>query len=74
MFKSLETVALTRDLPEQGLKAGDVGAIVHVYADGKTYEVEFVSLKGETLAIVTLELGDLRAIAQREIANVGRVA
>jgi hypothetical protein len=38
-----DVVVLTRDLPEHGLRAGDVGAVVHVYSNGKAYEVEFVT-------------------------------
>jgi len=44
MIKALETIALSRDLPEYGLNRGDIGAVVHCYAEGKAYEVEFVSL------------------------------
>jgi hypothetical protein len=29
-FKELDTVVLTHDVPEHGLKEGDIGAIVHV--------------------------------------------
>jgi hypothetical protein len=29
-FKELDTVVLTRDVPEVGLKAGDLGAVVFV--------------------------------------------
>ena len=37
MLQDLDSVALTRDVPASGLTAGDLGAIVHVYADGKAY-------------------------------------
>jgi hypothetical protein len=40
-FKELDTVVLDRDIPEHGLKRGDLGAVVAVYEpDG--LEVEFV--------------------------------
>ena len=35
---------LTEPVPAEGLEPGDVGTVVHVYADGKAYEVEFVAL------------------------------
>jgi len=41
-FKELDTVVLDRDLPEKGLRAGDLGAVVHVYPTWGI-EVEFVS-------------------------------
>jgi len=40
MIRELEMVVLTRDVPEHGLKKGDVGAVVHRYADGVAFEVE----------------------------------
>ena len=47
-----DVVVLTQDLSEHGLCKGDVGAVVYAYADGKAYEVEFVT--GSVLAhIVT---------------------
>ena len=74
MFNELDTVALTRDLPEHGLKAGDLGAIVLVYGDGRAYEVEFVGLTGQTLALLTLDADAVRPVAEREIAHVRQVA
>ena len=60
MYKSLEPVVLTRDLPEHGLKAGDLGTVVETYGDAGL-EVEFVKASGETLAVVTLSLAEVRA-------------
>ncbi|MFW6012327.1 MAG: DUF4926 domain-containing protein [bacterium] len=60
MPKELDTVVLVRDLPEHGLREGDLGAVVQVYPpDG--LEVEFVTASGRTQAIVTLEAADVRA-------------
>jgi len=45
-FKLLETVVLKRDLPEHGLKEGDLGVVVEIYEpDG--VEVEFVTASGK---------------------------
>jgi hypothetical protein len=68
-----DTVVLTRSLPAHRLQAGDVGAIVHVYEDQQTYEVEFVSGGGGTLAVVTLKADDVRRLDEREILHVRRV-
>jgi hypothetical protein len=69
LFQLLETVVLDRDLPEHGLRAGDLGAIVEVYApDG--LEVEFVQASGRTKALVTLKTSDVRAVADRDILAV----
>jgi len=74
MLKDLETVALTRPLAGHGLTPGDVGTIVHVYPDGHAYEVEFMTLNGDTLAVVTLEAAAIRSVGVREIAHVREVA
>ena len=74
MIKEHDRVALDRDLPEQGLARGDLGTVVHVYADGKAYEVEFMTLTGETIDVVTLEAGDVRPVRDREIAHARGVA
>jgi hypothetical protein len=69
-----ETVVLRRDLPEARLEAGDVGTVVLAHAGGAGFEVEFATLAGETIAVVTVPAEDLRAVAPDEIAHVRRVA
>ena len=49
MIKELDVVTLTRDMQEHGLTKGSKGAVVHCYADGQGFEVEFVSEAGETI-------------------------
>jgi len=73
MITELERVALTEDLAEHGLRAGDVGMVVHVYADGAGYEVEFVTLNGDLVALVALYPAQIRPIEQDEIAQVRRM-
>jgi len=46
MIQELDTVVLTHDIEEYGLKQGDVGAVVHCYSDGAAFEVEFVTAVG----------------------------
>ena len=57
MFRELDAVALTHDVETYGLKAGDVGAVVHCYSGRSAFEVEFVEPPGRTLAVLTLEWG-----------------
>ena len=73
MIAELERVALTEDLVDHGLKAGDLGMVVHVYADGVGYEVEFVTLNGDLVALVALYPAQIRRIEQDEIAQVRRM-
>ncbi len=71
-FKELQTVVLDRDVPEHGLRKGDLGAVVQVYEpDG--LEVEFVSASGRTEALVTLKERDVRAVAESDIVAVRRL-
>jgi hypothetical protein len=70
MIEELEDVILTSDLSEHGLKRGDIGTVVLVHQAGKGYEVEFTTLDGETVAIVTLMANQVRSSKPREIAHV----
>ena len=70
MIHEFDVVALSRGLPDLHLEAGDVGTVVMVHADGEGYEVEFATLVGDTLAVVTLPAGAVRPLRRREIAHV----
>lgn len=69
-----DVVVLTRDVPEHSLRAGDVGAVVHVYTEGKAYEVEFVTGAGQTLAVETFEPKDIRPLGASEILHSRNVS
>lgn len=70
MFADLDTVVLTQDIKEYSLKKGDIGAVVNVYNNGEGFEVEFVTAKGKTVALLTLTPSDLRPMANDEILHV----
>lgn len=65
----LDTVVLIRDMPEAGLRTGDLGAIVQVYADD-VVEVEFVTASGKTLALQTLASRDVRTVRDDDLLAV----
>ncbi len=69
MIKEHDRIVLKRGIREQGLKTGDVGTVVHVYKNGEAFEVEFVSLYGETVAIATLDASQIRPVQKREITH-----
>ena len=69
MFKLLDTVVLKRDVPEAGLRVGDLGAIVEVH-DPDHFEVEFVAASGRTQALVTLRSDDIRHVNDRDLIAV----
>jgi hypothetical protein len=69
MIKELDIVVLKEDLPAEGLKAGDVGCIVMVYEDGKGFEVEFTTLIGKTISVVTVPPGAIRPVEPTDITH-----
>jgi Domain of unknown function (DUF4926) len=72
-YSTLETVVLNRDLPEHGLKIGDLGTIVEIYEpDG--IEVEFVTASGRTGALLTLNVSDVRQVADADLVTVRQFA
>lgn len=73
MIREHDPVVLTEALPELGLEAGDVGIAIHIYDMGKAYEVEFLTLEGESAAIATLSTRQVRAAEKGEIAHVRHI-
>jgi hypothetical protein len=74
MIEELASVVLTTDIPEAGLEAGDIGTVVRVHQQGQGYTVEFVTLSGNTVAVVTLLATQVRPIQANEIAHVRALA
>jgi len=68
-FVQLDAVVLRRDVPEHGLRAGDLGAVVETYGEHHL-EVEFVQASGRTRALVTLKTDDVRAVSAEDILAV----
>ena len=74
MIKELASVVLTTDLPEHRLAKGDIGTVVLVHEGGKGCTVGFMTLNGDTVAVVTLLADQVRQTARDEIAHVRRAA
>jgi hypothetical protein len=74
MIDELDLVVLKRNLPDEGLAMGDVGTIVLVHRQGAGYEVEFTTLSGDTVAVVTLDASDVRPVEAREIVHARAVS
>ena len=64
-----DRVVVLTSMPSDCLVAGDVGTVVHCYADGKAYEVEFVALDGHTTAVVTLSKSQIRPVNEFDMAH-----
>ena len=69
MIQERDEVVLTCDLPEQKLAAGDIGTVVLVHSEGRGYEVEFMTLDGDTVAVTTLRAEQVRPVQHDEIAH-----
>ena len=71
-FQLLDSVVLVRDLPDHGLKTGDLGAVVEVYPpDG--LEIEFVTASGRTQVVATVRNQDVRKTRDGDLMAVRSV-
>jgi len=71
-YRELETVVLEHDIPERGLRKGDLGAVVELY-DPDGLDVEFVRASGRTQALVTLKASDVRRVRDEDLVTVRTV-
>lgn len=69
MFEGFDVVVLTHSIEKHGLKKGDIGTVVHVYGDKEAVEVEFITAKGKTVAVLTLKSLDIRPVSRNEILH-----
>ena len=78
MLALFERAVLTRDLPDEGLRAGDVGVIIEHYPATaevpEGYELEMFAASGKTLAVVSAPAMFVRRATERDILTVREVA
>ena len=74
MIEEHDSVVLTHDLPRLGLVKGDVGIVVHVYAGGNAFEVEFLTYDGNTIAVETLEASAIRRAGTGDVPHARELA
>jgi hypothetical protein len=74
MIQELDRVVLATDLQQYGLQRGDIGTVILVHQQGAGYEVEFMTLDGQTVAVATLSASQVRPVQPGEIAHVRAVA
>jgi hypothetical protein len=74
MIKEHDCGVLTANVPDEGLVAGDIGTVAHIHKGGECYEVEFMTLTGETVAIVTLLAGQVCPLNRRDLAHTRELA
>jgi hypothetical protein len=69
MMREHDRIVLTEPVPAEGLEVGVVGTVVHVYADGKAFEIEFTTLDGKTAAVATVDAVAVRPVTGHEITH-----
>jgi hypothetical protein len=74
MIKEHDCILLTADLPDEGLEVGDVGTVVHIHKGATAYEVEFMTLTGNTIAVATVLPSQLRPVSKRDLTHVRELA
>jgi hypothetical protein len=69
MIHEYQRVILTADLPQYGLKVGDVGVVVMIHGDHEGYELEIFTLEGKTVDVITVEAHQVRPVEHHEIMH-----
>jgi hypothetical protein len=69
MIQEHDRIVLTNDLPDDALKAGDVGVVVHIYRNVAAYEVEFFRLDGETTTVATVAASYVRSVTANDVLH-----
>lgn len=65
-IKQLDVVTLLVAMPENGLAKGQVGAVLEVWSSD-AFEVEFVDLNGQTIAILTLHATQIMRLCYEQM-------
>ena len=76
MFKEHGQIVLTADVlgdEEEELKSGDVGTIIHIHPNEEALLVKFLSLDGDTLAIATVLLSQVRSMTNANFTHARTV-
>ena len=75
---SFPRVVLLEDLPEHGLRAGDIGVIVEHYpareGTPEGYELEVFSAAGQTIAVVSVPVSAVREATAHDVLSAREVA
>ena len=74
-FPLHSSVALTVDVPADGIRRGDVATVVEHHAAAKSggepgYSVEVFNAVGETIAVLTFPESSLEALRSDEVLSV----
>lgn len=73
MIKEHQRVILTNDLTTVGLKACGVETVIHIHRGGEAFEVESLTLHGETAAIAIVDASSIRLVIQCDMTHAGLI-
>ncbi len=74
-YSLFSRVALTTDLPDFNLKAGDVATIVdaHETANLNGYSLEIFNAKGDTITVVVVNESQIEPLRDDEVLHVRHI-
>jgi hypothetical protein len=64
-----DRIVLRSDLPDERLRSGDVGTVVHIHGSGEAFEVEFCTFHGDTVAVATVSADQVRPIDHNDMSH-----
>jgi len=77
-LKLYEQVALRRDVPEDGLKAGDVATLVEIVpgppGQPQGAVIEVFNALGHTICVTDVSVEDIEPLSEDEVLAVRRLA
>ena len=74
MISEHDGVILTADIDSARLVTGDSGVVVHVHRAGAAFEVEFLTMTGQTFAIATVLASQLRPVGESDLYHARTIA
>jgi hypothetical protein len=76
-YNLFEEVVLKNDIPEKGLKKGDVATVVehHPVPGGEDgYSLEIFNALGDTIAVITVPESSIESLTENEVFSVRPLA
>ncbi len=70
MIKELNTATIIDDHSNEGLVKSGMGSVIMIHDGGKVFEVEFVTLTGDTLGVLTLTTDEIGPISAHDVPHV----
>jgi len=76
-YNLFEEVVLKNDIPEKGLRKGDVATVVehHPVPGGEDgYSLEIFNALGDTIAVITVPESSIESLTENEVFSVRSLA